>query len=103
MDIDYEHLYDARGWLIRGEIGVQRIPPRELFAYGRVWPGLAAHFSRAKDGRIAICPRSYSFERLAGFAQQHERVKRRLMRAVGARAVQRAKRADAAKTKAAKP
>lgn len=94
MDIDYDHLYDAKGWLlIHGEIGLQRIQPHEIYAYGRVWPVLAAHFSRTKDGRIAICPRSYSFERLAGYAQQHERVKRGIMRGIGARAVAREKAA----------
>lgn len=99
---DYEHLYDAKGWvLIRGEIRLMRVQPHEIRAYGRAWPLLAPHFKRLPDGRIAVSPQSHSHQRLAGYAERHDRVKRGIMRGIGARAVQRAKRAGA-KAKAAR-
>ena len=102
MNGEYGHLYDTRGWvLVRGRIKLMSVQPHEIHAYGRAWPLLSAHFKRLPDGRIAVSPGSYSHQRLSGYAERHERVKRGIMRAIGARAVQRAKRADA-KAKAAK-
>lgn len=48
-----------------------------------------------------MSPDAYVCGRLAGYAERHDRVKSRLMRAIGARAVARAGAADA-KAKAAK-
>lgn len=90
------------GWLVvHGELVPHPHSHPQLEAYGLRWIVLPWHALDLGGGSVAVSREAYVCQRLAGYAERHERINLRLMRAIGERAVQRAKRADA-KAKAAR-
>ena len=89
------------GWLVvRGELVQHAHSHPQLEAYGLRWTVLPWHSLDLGGGAVAVSPEAYVCRRLAGYAERHDRVKSRLVRAAGAKAVARA-RAAGAKAKAA--